>query len=137
MATVPWVTNINLGMVHFLYFHHFIKNQEKIWWNGINRRSIKIDSEISCKMMLYINSNRFTELNFMKHKYLSLSKKKIKCRDFIDLGWIMPCRGYFKSIFLLSFFFLFIDICSQSNSKSTYYIIFQHILSFYYHLEKK
>lgn len=129
MATVPWVTNINLGMVHFLYFHHFIKNQEKIWWNGINRRSIKIDSEISCKMMLYINSNRFTELNFMKHKYLSLSKKKIKCRDFIDLGWIMPCRGYFKSIFLLSFFFCLLTFVLKAIAKVLTTLFF----NIYYH----
>lgn len=129
MATVPWVTNINLGMVHFLYFHHFIKNQEKIWWNGINRRSIKIDSEISCKMMLYINSNRFSELNFMKHKYLSLSKKKIKCRDFIDLGWIMPCRGYFKSIFLLSFFFCLLTFVLKAIAKVLTTLFF----NIYYH----
>lgn len=129
MATVPRVTNINLGMVHFLYFHHFIKNQEKIWWNGINRRSIKIDSEISCKMMLYINSNRFTELNFMKHKYLSLSKKKIKCRDFIDLGWIMPCRGYFKSIFLLSFFFCLLTFVLKAIAKVLTTLFF----NIYYH----
>lgn len=136
MATVPWVTNINLGMVHFLYFHHFIKNQEKIWWNGINRRSIKIDSEISCKMMLYINSNRFTELNFMKHKYLSLSKKKSNVE--ISLIWAGSCHAVVTlRAYSYYHFFLFIDICSQSNSKSTYYIIFQHILSFYYHLKKK